>query len=89
MRQRKIKEVEEKLASFPKELFYIPVDITAMEADIPKALEETFDSPGFDDGVKESPSRRPLYLEVGCGKGRFIHAMALNHPEWDLSLIHI
>ena len=83
MRQRKIKEVEEKLASFPEELFYIPVDITTMEAKIPEALELASDGQCFDDGVNESPSRRPLFLEVGCGKGRFIHAMALNHPEAD------
>ncbi len=60
MRQRRIKDIDEKLNSFDEKLFYKK-----------------------EDGADSNRSVRPLYLEVGCGKGRFIEALASANPQAD------
>ena len=34
-------------------------------------------------------NRNPLHIEIGMGKGQFIHQLAEKNPDINLSLIHI
>ena len=65
MRQRKIKNLDEKLES----LSYLTVDDGA-------ALKGKWRSV-----FPEQTSKRPLFAEFGCGKGKFIAGMASLHPD--------
>ncbi|MBQ9060158.1 MAG: tRNA (guanosine(46)-N7)-methyltransferase TrmB [Firmicutes bacterium] len=65
MRQRKVKNLDEKLQA---------VSEFMVEEPAPEIWAEVF---GAADGS------RPLYLEIGCGKGDFLLQQARNHPEAD------
>ncbi|WP_306473826.1 tRNA (guanosine(46)-N7)-methyltransferase TrmB [Mogibacterium diversum] len=62
MRQRKVKNLEEKYARFEDILVYNPAEIRG------KWAERAGESKG-------------IYMEVGCGKGRFISQLASREPE--------
>ena len=62
MRQRKVKNLEEKYARFEDILVYNPAEIRG------KWGERAGESKG-------------IYMEVGCGKGRFISQLASREPE--------
>lgn len=64
MRQRKVKNLEEKYAKYEDILVYDP-----------EALKG-----GWDQKVQAADCKG-LYLEVGCGKGKFISEMAERYPE--------
>lgn len=64
MRQRKVKNLEEKYAKYEDILVYNP-----------EALKG-----GWDQKVQAADCNG-LYLEVGCGKGKFISEMAERYPE--------
>lgn len=64
MRQRKVKNLEEKYAKYEDILVYDP-----------EALKG-----GWDQKVQTADCKG-LYLEVGCGKGKFISEMAERYPE--------
>ena len=69
MRQRKIKDIENKLLDYR----YLIVDEPAKHKDDWRGSfqsEETGDC-----------SQKKLYVEIGCGKGRFINEMAENNPD--------
>lgn len=68
MRQRKIKNIDEKLEDY-RELTI--ADPEAMKG----CWREVF---GND---------RPLYLEIGCGKGQFIVNYAKQYPDWNFIAI--
>ena len=59
MRQRKIKDIEERLKAFQQ---YIIKELPL-------------------DALTTFPSDNPLFLELGCGKGRFLSSMAKLNPE--------
>ncbi len=65
MRQRKVKNLEEKYAKFENLLVYQPDAQRGSWAELAK-------SRGIDGGI---------YLEIGCGKGKFISEMAEREPE--------
>jgi tRNA (guanine-N7-)-methyltransferase len=75
MRQKKIKNVEEKIEAFSGPLVSDPL-----------SLKERWRE-AFGGRVEGSPrcgmalADMPLYLEIGCGKGKFIKAGALNGPD--------
>lgn len=62
MRQRKIRNLEEKLGMLSP---WVVAD--------PKERR----------GRWKEAGDRPLYLEIGCGKGKFITDLAARHTEWD------
>lgn len=62
MRQRNIKNLEEKLEMNSGFLIREPKELKGK-------WNETF------------PGHNPIYLEIGCGKGKFISEMARTHPE--------
>ncbi len=64
MRQRKVKNLEEKYAKYEDILVYDP-----------EALKGRWEEKVQEAGCKG------LYLEVGCGKGKFISEMAERYPE--------
>lgn len=63
MRQRKVKNEEEKIARYNH---WIVAEPTAMKGRWSEAFDEV------------APE---LYLEIGCGKGKFITEMARRHPD--------
>jgi tRNA (guanine-N7-)-methyltransferase len=72
MRQRKIKNIEEKLAEYGTLLVSDP------ESNRGK-WRQVFDRPAGA-GVSEAPPQS-LYAEIGCGKGRFITESALRDDQ--------
>ena len=62
MRQRRIKNIDEKLA-----------ECGDIIVEGPKAAKGLWQ--------KKFGNQNPVYLELGCGKGRFITALAALHPE--------
>ncbi|MBR2559071.1 MAG: tRNA (guanosine(46)-N7)-methyltransferase TrmB [Firmicutes bacterium] len=79
MRQRKIKNVEEKMAAYERWLVRDPEETRGR-------WRERFGCAGAGDGGSApseagSEARKRLYLEIGAGKGQFITRMALNDPE--------
>jgi len=96
MRQRKIKNIEAKIDIFSEPLVYDPASSRGRWRDVfgvgegnGKDKDKSGDIADFmDSGDGLAPGKgggngasRPLYLEIGCGKGRFIAANALAHPE--------
>ncbi|MDR0596491.1 MAG: hypothetical protein LBG50_03015, partial [Clostridiales Family XIII bacterium] len=77
MRQRKIKDIEKKIEAFSEPLVYLPASNRGR-------WREVFGAGGADgeDAFAASGAGRPLFLEIGCGKGRFISDSALGHPEF-------
>ncbi len=67
MRQRKVKDLDEKLAA---------VSAFQVTDPSPGVWDEVF-------GRGEGAAQRDLYLEIGCGKGDFLLQQALAHPESD------
>ena len=61
MRQRKVKNLEQKYATYEDILVYEPSELKGRWA--------------------EASGGKPVYLEIGCGKGKFISEMAALHPE--------
>ena len=68
MRQRKVKHLDEKLQAVSRYM---------VEDPSPGVWKEVFRDAGTEDGG------RPLYLEIGCGRGDFLLQQALAHPEAD------
>ncbi|MBQ9015123.1 MAG: tRNA (guanosine(46)-N7)-methyltransferase TrmB [Firmicutes bacterium] len=68
MRQRKVKHLEEKLQAVSEYL---------VEDPSPEIWAQVFGARGTAAGG------RPLFLEIGCGKGDFLLQQALAHPEAD------
>lgn len=62
MRQRKVKNLEEKYAGFEDILVYKPEEVRGNWAE-------------------RSGHSKGIYLEVGCGKGRFISQLAEREPD--------
>lgn len=62
MRQRKVKNLEEKYAGFDDILVYKPEEVRGNWAE-------------------RSSHSKGIYLEVGCGKGRFISQLAEREPD--------
>lgn len=67
MRQRKVKNLDDKLEAVRKYMIEDPAPETWREAFPAQRLE----------------APRGLYLEIGCGKGDFLLQQALAHPERD------
>lgn len=67
MRQRKVKDLDEKLAA---------VSAFQVTDPAPDVWDRVFDR-------GEGAAPRDLYLEIGCGKGDFLLQQALAHPEND------
>ena len=65
MRQRKIKDVENKILAYEDLIVRDPAAFRGKWREV------------FVDGA----AHPPLYVEIGCGKGQFIVAEAGNHPE--------
>lgn len=61
MRQRKVKNLEQKYEVYNDILVYEPSEIRG--------------------NWKKLAGDRPIYLEVGCGKGKFISELSALHPE--------
>lgn len=61
MRQRKVKNLEQKYEVYNDILVYEPSEIRG--------------------NWKKLAGNRPIYLEVGCGKGKFISELSALHPE--------
>jgi tRNA G46 methylase TrmB len=97
MRQRKIKNIEEKIDIFSEPLVYDPashkglwrgafgfgaVDAVGGGSDAVSAVGGGVGADGGSDAaVADSGADRPLYLEIGCGKGRFITVNAMANPD--------
>lgn len=81
MRQRKVKDLEEKMQA---------VSAWLVEEPSPEVWDLVFagrrlqqeDIPGEAETAKKGTAR-DLYVEIGCGKGDFILQHALAHPESD------
>lgn len=67
MRQRKVKDLENKLQA---------VRLWQVEELTPDVWDQVFPA-------RQRMGRRGLYLEIGCGKGDFLLQQALRHPESD------
>ncbi len=76
MRMRKKKNLEERLLNYPDILF-----VSDFEDRNFKTAIENKDYLDLDAWFKR---KAPLYLEVGCGKGKFAVEYALAHPEINL-----
>jgi tRNA (guanine-N7-)-methyltransferase len=75
MRQRKIKDIEHKLAGYGRFLVTDPAERRG-------AWRRSFDGGIEVNGSEDGDSRRrALYLELGCGKGRFIAETASRDTE--------
>jgi tRNA (guanine-N7-)-methyltransferase len=94
MRQKKIKNVDEKMVLFSEPLIECPLAFKgrwreAFGAAPVDAGDSRSDRSAFGSGGAVQPGGakrlsfrgRPLRLEIGCGKGRFIKASALKDPE--------
>ena len=64
MRQRKIKNIEERLEDFG-----------TLIVEDPQSLKGRWREFFAND--------RPIYLEIGCGKGQFITSYAEKYPQWN------
>lgn len=73
MRQRKIKNVEEKIAEYSYMIALEPEAIKGFWRDFFEG--EQFDKNEFDKSSKK------LLVEVGCGKGDFIKSIAAENPD--------
>lgn len=62
MRQRKAKNIEEKLDGFKELLVEIPENQKG-------------------NWLEAFPQENPVYLEIGCGKGKFISSLSFFYPE--------
>ncbi len=71
MRQRKIKNLEEKMECLSDLVVDDPASVRG-------SWRELFDNE--DDGHDDEDSI-PFFAEIGCGKGKFIQGMALIHPD--------
>ena len=76
MRMRKKKNLEERLAAVGDILF--TSDIGDRNFNTAKNEKEYID---FDSWFAK---KQPLYLEIGCGKGKFAYTFAKEHPEINL-----
>ncbi len=76
MRMRKKKNLEERLAAVNEILF--TSDIEDRNFNTAKNEKEYID---FDSWFEK---KQPLYLEIGCGKGKFAYTFAKEHPEINL-----
>lgn len=78
MRQRHIKNLDERLKEFDAQLI-------ADAEDRKGRWRDAFKDPVFHEGraplTEEELRARPLYAEVGCGKGQFITKLSSLHPE--------
>ena len=79
MRQRKVKHLDEKLQAVSRFM---------VEDPSPEVWKEVFGGAGSDRagagaGNDRTRAGRPLYLEIGCGRGDFLLQQALAHPEAD------
>ena len=80
MRQRKIKNLEEKMEYLADLTVSSPEEAKGRWRELfgpPETRAERDDGKGGDDEEK----RVPLFAEIGCGKGKFIHDMASLHPD--------
>lgn len=76
MRMRKKKNLEERLSAVSDILF--TSDIENRNFNTAKDEKEYID---FDSWFSK---KQPLYLEIGCGKGKFAYTFAKEHPEINL-----
>lgn len=78
MRQRHIKNLDERLKEFDAQLISDPASMKGK-------WREAFREPVFHEDQapvgEEELLSRPLYAEVGCGKGQFITRLSALHPE--------
>ncbi len=78
MRMRKKKNLAERLEAVSDYLFVSEIDIT--ERNFSTAVNEK----EYIDFSKWFKSEKPLFLEIGCGKGKFACEYAKSHPEINL-----
>ncbi len=78
MRMRKKKNLEERLSSVSEYLFTSEID--ANERNFTTAINKK----EYLDLEKWFGKERPLYLEVGCGKGKFACEFAAKNPDINL-----
>lgn len=69
MRQRKVKNLEEKLQA---------VSAWMVEDPAPERWERAFAAAG-----EPADAERDIFLEIGCGRGDFILQQALEHPDYN------
>lgn len=93
MRQRKIKNLEEKMEYLSDLVAEDPASVKGRwrelfdgqgpgeNADDKRGEDQVTDGRGGDRAETGNDDRVPFYAEVGCGKGKFIQNMALIHPE--------
>lgn len=78
MRQRHIKNLDERLKEYERQLISNPLEQKG-------CWRDAFREPLFHEERKplsgEGLKSRPLYAEVGCGKGQFITRLSALHPE--------
>ncbi len=75
MRQRKIRNLDEKLAAHGE---YMIEDPEKYRGSWARAIMGAVPSDGCADGSNEPA---PFYLEIGCGKGQFLARQAEKHPD--------
>ena len=78
MRMRKKKNLEARLEAVADILHIIDLDVS--QRDFKKARENK----DYIDFVALFGNDNPLYLEIGCGKGKFACEYAKAHPEVNL-----
>jgi tRNA (guanine-N(7)-)-methyltransferase len=84
MRQRKIKNLETKYEEFSDIVFHDPAGMRGKWRQTAAALMEANAAGAADTAADEKSGREGLpkvYLEIGCGKGRFIAGMAKARPD--------
>ena len=96
MRQRRIKNLEEKIASVNGNLIEDPAaykgrwaeafadrDDDTAKGSAPDASGSSSEADYEVCGASEAAEKRPIIMELGTGKGQFISGMALRAPECD------
>ena len=81
MRMRKKKNLEERLAAVSEYLFISDIDITE------RNFATAVNNKEYINFAEWFGNENPLYLEIGCGKGKFSCEYAAAHPEINLIAI--
>jgi len=86
MRQRKVKNLDEKLEAVSAYMVEDPspeVWAEVFGTDAGSGTDTCTDADTCSGAEGAVPAGRDLYLEIGCGKGDFLLQQALAHPEHD------
>ncbi len=81
MRMRKKKNLDERLAAVSEYLYISNIELEERNFNTAKDKKEYIDFENW------FGNKKPLYLEIGCGKGKFACEYAAAHPEINLIAI--